>query len=89
MGTQEPSCTLLVIVVVFYFISTLLLIALFHLYTCGVSMKKFPPSFETAKEMWEHVEDLPGGPEWHAEEVILPEVPDEPQVFSTGTLWSA
>jgi hypothetical protein len=44
-------------------------------------MKQFPPSFKTAKVMWEHVDNLPGGPEWHAEEVVLPEAPDEPQVF--------
>jgi len=38
-----------------------------------------PFSFKSARQMYDMVKDMPGGPEWRAHDVILHDAPQEPQ----------
>ncbi|KAF8574307.1 hypothetical protein K439DRAFT_1260949, partial [Ramaria rubella] len=41
-------------------------------------MKKHPLSSSTSKEMWKRIDEhLAAGPAWHAQEIVLPEAPNE------------
>ncbi|KZV89152.1 hypothetical protein EXIGLDRAFT_618514, partial [Exidia glandulosa HHB12029] len=43
--------------------------------------KQHTPSFNTADELYNRIESLPGGPSWKAVEITLPEAPNEPQTL--------